>query len=368
MLEVASARPLSRSIERLPSLEDLGHTFLNFASPSITPDSPTTLIPKSATTTSVISEPYYPSHSDDDDILALNSFSFSLVLGDSTSVDDPEFNMSESIMDASPPQPFSVTLQPSSSSSSSSSSSRLLTGLSGLGISGLTRKDGSGPFDGLGIVSIESSSWRHDLERAGGIEVSDSIQRFLGRHPSSSSSSSSSSFAYHGSGDEDCDQPFKVVGGGGGASDNISDIFLQETFLTFTDDPFHALCHSSSSSSILPDCGNSWSELSLEDESTSASTSDSDSFKPEEEEEEEVVVVGTKSPSTHESPPPMVSNYYRRRTANFNTNFSSPTISSELKRSTTPKMTLRNRSSWPSTTGAIEATSATPLPRRKWRL
>jgi hypothetical protein len=232
------------------------------------------------------------------------------------------------------------------------SSKSLLPRSYGLGISGLTRKDKSGSFDGLGVVSIKSSAWRHDdddddlpqseiLQFRDGIDQSsDSIQRFNRRR--------STTTTYDGSLDsEDFD----------GTGDNgISDVFLQETLLTFTQDPFHQFCHS-----IPDDCdnNNSWSsELGLclgDDESASTTTSNTHSAKD-------------------YSRSSMMLNYRRRhhrRIPKLNTNFSSATISSELKRSSTivvPQKNWRHRSSsWPSST--MDSTvAATPLPRCKWRL
>ena len=228
----------------------------------------------------------------------------------------------------------------------------------GLGISGLTKKDGSGSFDGLGIVSIKSSAWRHDdlpqseiLQFGDGIDQSDSIQYFNRQSPSSSS--------YDGSLDSDDFDTSSLVDDSGDTG--LSDVFLQQTLLTFAHDPFHQLCNS------IPDCDNndSWSELGLGfgDESASATISMSELL--------------ANDNNTHsakdDSRPSMMSNYRRRRAPKLNTNFSSATISSELKRSSTivvppKKMRLRS-SSWPIST-MEGGTAATPpsLPRCKWRL
>lgn len=320
-------------------MEDLGQSG-TFNQPSIIPS---TLGHKSATSgtlgtnliNSIVSEPHYPpSDSDDDIILAPNSFTLSLV--SDNSIDD-EFNVSESgslnTLLSSSPRYYGTTFQ----------SSESLPRVSGLGISGLTRKEGSGPFDGLGIISIKSSAWRHDdlpSEIRDNIDLSDSIQGFQ-PHPSSFSS-------------EDCSHSSLVVG------DRISNVFLQETLLTFTKDPFHELCHSNTvSSSLIPNCGDkSWpSELDL-DESEPGSTS-------------ELMNTSASHSTKNSQPSTRVVFNNARRIRKLNTNFYSPTISSGLKQSSTvitSKQTWRNRSSsWPSSTAGDNA--ATPrLSRCKWRL
>ena len=208
------------------------------------------------------------------------------------------------------------------------------------------KKDGSGSFDGLGIVSIKSSAWRHDdLQFGDGIDQPDSNQYFNRQSPSSST--------YDGSLDSNDFDTSSLVGTG---DTGISDAFLQQTLLTFTHDPFHQLCNS------IPDCDNnsSWSELGLGlgDESASTTISMSELL--------------AKDDNTHlatdDSRPSMMSN--SRRRPKLNTNFSSATISSELKRSSTivvPRKNMRLRSSsWPTST--IDSYATTPLPRCKWRL
>jgi hypothetical protein len=341
-------------------LQDLGPSPTFNELSGITP-SPTTLSFKSATggdtstslgDNTIISELHYPlSDSDDDMILALDPFDLSLVGDISRSIDD-EFCGSESpdTLSFSTPLPSSIvagTLQPS----------KLPHGC-GLGISGLRRKDGSGPFDGLGIVSIESSPWRHD--ELYGIDQSNSIQGFNRRRSISFYSSST----YDGSSEsEDFDSSLLL-----GTDDaGLSDVFLQETLLTFTQDPLHQLCHSDViTSTLIPDCdinNNSWSDvelgLGLGDESESESIS------------ELLVMNNTPHSLNDDSRPQTILNYRRRRMQKLNANFSSATISSELKRSSTTafsKSNWRNRSSsWPSNT-TKDSAAATRLPRYKWRL
>lgn len=224
-------------------------------------------------------------------------------------------------------------------------SSKLLPHSYGLGISGLMKKDGSGSFDGLGIVSIKSSAWRHDdlpqseiLQFRDGIDQSDSIQSYDGSLES---------------GDFD---PSLLAGTG---DTELSDVFLQQTLLTFTQDPFHQLCDS------IPNCDNndSWSELGLGlgDGSVSTTTTSMSELLSNE--------------NTHSANDPrssMMLNRRRRRIPKLVTNFSSATISSELKRSSTiviPKNNMRYRSSsWPSSNTMDGTVVATPLPRCKWRL
>ena len=330
------------------------------SSPCAEPDlgrSRSTLGVKSATVSTSLgdslSEPHHSPSDSDDDILALNSFSLSLV-SDNSGDDDGDFNLSGLSLDTL------LSFSPPCSSTTLQSSPRTI---SGLGISGLTRKDGSGPFDGLGVVSIKSSAWRHDDHSSArklgeGIELSESIQGFRQR-PSSFSCSSTCDAS---SESEDFDPSLLIT-----QSDRLSDVFLRETFLTFTEDPFHAICHSNivNSSSILDggDNNDSWSELGLGDESISTSTSISE-FKS--------LLANTAITSTqsHDSRPGMPSCRHRR-IPKLNINFSSPTISSKLKRSSTiigiPKNTWRYRSS-SLPTGTTEDSATIPLSRCKWRL
>ena len=235
MLETAAVTGLSSHDAERPSLERC---------PIFNELSGDTLRSKSATG-GVIYSPiiYPPSNFDDDMILAPNRFSrVSLVSGDNNSVDE-NFNDSGSL----------DTLSSSTSCSTVTGTLQSLLPCSyGLGISGLTRKDGSGSFEGLGIVSIKSSAWRHDDDE---LEI---LQQF---RDGTIDPSSSSTTTYDGS--ENFDDPSSsslLVGITGDTG--ISDVFLQETLLTFTQDPFHQLCHS------ISDCednnNNSWSsELGL---------------------------------------------------------------------------------------------------------
>lgn len=279
----------------------------------------------------------------------INFSSLSLVCDIAGSVDD-EFSVSGSPADnllSSTSPPVTGTLQ----------SSKLPHG-SGLGISGLTRKDGSGPFDGLGIVSIKSSPWRHDdLPRSEMLHLdqSDFIHGFS--QPSSLSYSSST---YDDSSESEDFDPSLLVGTG---DTGISDVFLQETFFTFTQDPFHQLCHSNVvSSSSIPGCdnsNNSWSELGLGlgDEPESTSMSD--------------LLMNTSTHPVNDDSRPQRLNHHRLRIPKLKTNFSSATISSELKRLSNtvfPKSSWRNRSSsWPASTPGNTAAAA-PRTHCKWRL
>ena len=258
-------------------------------------------------------------------ILALNSFSHSLLS-----------DISESVDDSGSQDLLSSTSPPCSTLTGTLQSSKFLSHGSGLGISGLMNKDGSAPFDGLGIVFIKSSPWRHDdfsgsevLQLSDGIDHPDSIPGL-----DSSTYDDSSEF-------EDLDHPSSLVDDTG-----ISDVFLQETLLTFTQDPFHRFCRSNVvSPSSIPDCDNNpWSQLGH------GASGSSSMF--------ELLANTTTNDSSR------LLNCRSRRIPNLSRNFSSATISSELKRSST----WRNRSSsWPSST-AEGAISATPLPRCKWRL
>ena len=350
---VATTRLPSHVIER-PSLpEDLGRSVTcNELHSGITP-SPTLVFGNSAivgdtsnntslgssSMTPIISEPRCPPSDSDDDNLALNSSSLSLVSDDSVD-DDALFNDSSH------------------------------GPVSGLGISGLRRKDGSGPFDGLGIVSIKSSAWRHGSrltlelgDHDDDIDLSNSTQGLNLRH---SPFFSSSAYDDASESEFDLDQSLAFDTG-----DKLSDVFLRETLLTFTEDPFHTLCHSDIVSLCsIPDCGdndandNSWLELGL-DGTISTSTSTSGLLV-------NTTAAAASKSSTNDSRPDSSMMYRcRRRLAKLNTNFSSATISSELKRSSTaimPKSTWRNRSSsWPFST-ATQKSAATPLSRSKWRL
>ena len=370
MLEDAVVTSLSSH----PSLGDLGRlTFNELSGDTLSSESATGDVINSPI---IVSKPHYPpSDSDDDDTMILaaqNSFSHVSLVSDN-SVDD-EFNDSgslDTLLSSASCSTVTGTLQ----------SSKLLPRIYGLGISGLTRKDGSGPFDGLGIVSIKSSAWRHDddlpqseilLQFGDGIDQSDSIQGFNRRRPSNS--------IYDGSLDsEDFDHPSLLVVGTGSDTGMISDVFLQQTLLTFTQDPFHQLCDFS-----IPDCDNnnsSWSELGLGlgDESASSSSSTTTTTTTASMSELSADDNDNNNNNTHSAKDdsrPL--HYRRRRVPKLNTNFSSATISSELKRSSTvvvvPKSNWRQRSSsWPCSRSTMDgttvATTTTPLlPRCKWRL
>ena len=119
---------------------------------------------------------------------------------------------------------------------------------SGLGVSSLARKDGSGSFGGLRIVSL---AWRHH----NGLSQSERERYYNSEMVSTNLTLFKSSI-------DDVHQvlpvtfkvfdPSLLVGTG---DTGVSDVFPQ--LLTFTQDHFHRFCH------LIPDCNNFWSELGL---------------------------------------------------------------------------------------------------------
>ncbi|KAJ3499196.1 hypothetical protein NLJ89_g10126 [Agrocybe chaxingu] len=173
----------------------------------------------------------------------------------------------------------------------------------GLGIAGLLRKDGSAPFDGLGRLYLPRQ-WQRSAPQD--INSLSCVFSPCDRHGDLSLHS-------HG-------------------STELSDIMLQEALLTFTDDPFHE--HTLSS---IPEC-RSWYEL---DQSGAT-------------EEEAATMSADKV-----VPPPPVS--LQRRHSDkprcVTPHFSSSTISSELKRSTSSlrKSTALSRKrsvTWPTSSSS----------------
>jgi hypothetical protein len=171
----------------------------------------------------IVSKPRYPPcDSSDDMILAQQDSSSHVSLVSDNSVDD-KFNDSgslDTLLSSTSCSTVTGTLQ----------SSKLSPLSSGLGISSMTRKDGSGSFDGLGIISIKSTAWRHDdLPQSEILQFGDGIDAQLNSIQELRPSSST----YDGSlGSED----FIGTGNAG-----ISDVFLQQTFLMFTQDPLRHL-------------------------------------------------------------------------------------------------------------------------------
>ncbi|KAF8972093.1 hypothetical protein BDZ97DRAFT_1913335 [Flammula alnicola] len=277
--------------------------------------------------------------------LSANTSSFNISLVSDNSEEDDEFQLSGSLdVDAL----FYAPLEPPRRSSVSSSH-----GI-GLGISGISKKDDSEPFDGLGIVSIRSSSWRSPSS-----DESDPMSspfKELTQNPSPPCNNE----AY----DSDSDAfPFVKDY----SMERLSSTFLQEALLTFTEDPFHG--HALNS---IPEC-KSWYEL--DDLSRQGSPVNSESL----------CAYETRGHPQRTSTPTASNSDGRAKR-----NFSSATISSELKRSlsgsvgkTTPHIQpLRMRSaSWPANTpvsnglgrGAINDLTSTSSPRgvgsrRIWRI
>ncbi|KAH9483282.1 hypothetical protein JR316_0005388 [Psilocybe cubensis] len=236
------------------------------------------------------------------------------ILSDS-SADDEECNLSSlSYLDNLLPSP-SVAPQVYSKPSQNA----------GLGIIGITRKNDDAPFDGLGIVGINSPSRKSSLKSDAASNACELYGKFAGHSIIADESSGS-----------------------------LSDTFLQEVLLTFMEDPFH-----SRSGSPIPDC-KSWYDL----ESTAALQKQPVDFLSE-------------HPATHPS-----ARYHRschRTLTNqpkLTKHFSSATISSELKRIDKGKASVahippsRTRStSWP-TTGKIGYRDGHPAAftsRSAWR-
>ncbi|KIM42617.1 hypothetical protein M413DRAFT_10149 [Hebeloma cylindrosporum] len=207
----------------------------------------------------------------------------------------------------------------------------------GLGISGVNKKDGTTPFDGTGIVS---SSWRRPRPSHTRDHARHSFDEFS-RRPSAS--------GYEADG-------YALVSED--SSGTLSRVFLQEAFMTFTEDPFHTCVLE-----VIPEC-RSWYEL----EGVASRKPSPVHFDPS---------------LAREPASPVVSQAIREaNTVRLKKTFSSPTISSELKRSASVsgKRTLSTRpsvasvsSSPPSLTGrgtraASDLGSMKGSPRREWRL
>jgi len=201
----------------------------------------------------------------------------------------------------------------------------------GLGISGLMNKDGTTPFDGTGIVS---SSWRRSRHTRD--HARDSFDGFF-RHPST---------GYESDG-------YPLVSDD--SSGSLSKVFLQEAFITFTEDPFHTCALD-----VIPEC-RSWYEL---DNAASRKPSPVH-FDPS---------LAREATLPAAQPTEEVKKLRLKKT------FSSSTISSELKRSSSVPLkkipsagtSVRSASSSPPSgrpTGAAPALgSMKSSPRRVWRL
>lgn len=156
----------------------------------------------------------YPVSSQDDDATvekinnAKDELSADVSLVSGSSDDDLDSSLDASML-STPVRPFS---------------SPVVDIIRGLGILGISNKDGHGIFDGLGIVSVRSSPWRHGdkIEE----RQQDSFQD--GHITPLSTHNDETSFA---------------------ADWNISQTLLQETLFTFTEDPFHG-----HSLTVIPEC------------------------------------------------------------------------------------------------------------------
>ena len=165
----------------------------------------------------------------------------------------------------------------------------------GLGISGLSKKDGSA-FTGLGVVSSRFSPWRpsdQDETRAAG----GSLTALQVPHGESYSTR--------------CDLTDPISSSD---SDSLSNTFLQETLLTFTDDPFHG--HTLAS---IPECDSYFEINDLPPSRPSVSLWRTPTVTP--------------SPSCGRSSTGTLERARRKSVVGLSRNWSSPTISSELKRS-----------------------------------
>lgn len=159
----------------------------------------------------------------------------------------------------------------------------------GLGIIGISNKDGHGIFDGLGVISVRSSPWRHCNN--GEQSQQDSFQE---GHSASSIPNDDNCLATE-------------------TSDwNLSTTFLQETLFTFTEDPFHG-----HSLAVIPEC-ESWYELE-------------DIHRP-----SSSVTMMCRKHDLEPMPnlPSEFNNGQSKRPMMLTRNVSASTISSELKRST----------------------------------
>ena len=168
----------------------------------------------------------------------------------------------------------------------------------GLGISGLSKKDGSA-FTGLGVVSSRFSPWRpsdQDETRAAGGSLT-ALQVPHGEPYSTR-----------------CDLTDPISSSD---SDSLSNTFLQETLLTFTDDPFHG--HTLAS---IPECDSYFEINDLPPSRPSVSLWRTPTVTP------------SPSPSSGDySPTGTLERARRKSVVGLSRNWSSPTISSELKRS-----------------------------------
>ncbi|KIK05411.1 hypothetical protein K443DRAFT_675190 [Laccaria amethystina LaAM-08-1] len=209
------------------------------------------------------------------------SFDISLVSDTSEDTDpDTSLALNSSFFSSAPITPARVCIGASSPTTL------------GLGISGLSKKDGSA-FTGLGVVSSRFSPWRPcDQEETRG-----SLTAFQVPHEESYSLR--------------CDLTDPIPSS---YSDNLSSTFLQETFLTFTEDPFHG--HTLAS---IPEC-DSYFEIN-----------DLPPFRPSVSLWRTPTV--TPSPRSGSADCSSTERARRKSVVGLSRNWSSPTISSELKRS-----------------------------------
>lgn len=239
--------------------------------------------------------------------LSPETSSFNISLVSDTSEEDEDFHLPSSLDSALFPSAFEVPQR-----SSLTSSRRNF----GLGISGLLKKDGPAHFDGLGLVSIRASNWR---------TVSPSPEDHLSdsefQHPDVEEPACSSDYGSDTG-------TFSLATTD--STENLSSTFLNEALLTFTEDPFHI----SNALGAIPEC-RSWYELDdlqrLASPVHSEASSEYDMTHHCNDGEVSRQPDARATSTTHSQP--------RHLTR---TNFSSATISSELKRSVSGGSGLRN--------------------------
>ncbi|KDR71070.1 hypothetical protein GALMADRAFT_144146 [Galerina marginata CBS 339.88] len=267
--ELQKSLSKSTSIDELSS-SDHRHEQLNTGSPTLVPFNSPALTPSNSfpkfKNLDASDLAFFPANFASAKFSRSSSFNLSLV--SDTSEDDDEFNLSTSL-DAL--LSFRSVAQNGPSNSSP-------TPVRGLGISGISRKDGKVPFDGLGLLSMRPSSYC-DSPRA-----RNSSNRYDAYGPESG---------------------YSLVPND--STESLSDVFLQEMVYTFTEDPFHT-----SLAQSIPEC-TSWYEL--------------DSM-PLAGREETVAKPGPSTPATPLKGHPC----HPRPASRMKSNFSSATISSELKR------------------------------------
>ncbi|EDR01487.1 uncharacterized protein LACBIDRAFT_310898 [Laccaria bicolor S238N-H82] len=215
------------------------------------------------------------------------SFDISLVSDTSEDTDpDTSLALDSSFFSSTPITPARVCI-------SASSPTPL-----GLGISGLSKKDGSA-FTGLGVVSSRFSPWRpsdqEETRSAGG-----PLTAFQVPHEETYSPR--------------CDLTDPIPSSD---SDSLSNTFLQETLLTFTDDPFHGYTLAS-----IPECDSYFEINDLPPSRPSVSLWGTPTVTP-----------SPSSGSGDRSSTGTLERARRKSAVGLSRNWSAPTISSELKRS-----------------------------------